>query len=61
MSPEVKTAIDKLKIVKNMAQAAETQQVCAIVIELVQAMEEKEPLGFGVASGRQRKNAKSSE
>lgn len=61
MSPEVKTAIDKLKIVKNMAQAAETQQVCAIVIELVEAMQEKEPLGFGVSSERKRKNTKVSE
>ena len=36
MRPEVKSAIDKLKIVKKLAQAPETQQVCDIVIELAE-------------------------
>lgn len=52
MSPQVKTAIDKLKIVKNMAQSNETQQVCAIVIELVEALDEKEAFGFSDESKR---------
>ena len=46
MNPEVKSAIDKLKIVKEMAQSPETAQVCKIMIELVGALEEKGQLGF---------------
>lgn len=56
MRPEVKSAIDKLKIVKKLAQAPETQQVCDIVIELAEALVEKEPLGFGVKDESKRPN-----
>lgn len=55
-SPEVKSAIDKLKIVKQLAQSPETQQICSIVIELVQALEEKEPLGFTSKDESKRSN-----
>lgn len=58
MKPEVKSAIDKLKIVRNLAQAPETKQVCDIVIELVDAMQEKETLGFGVSDESKRKNTR---
>ena len=50
MNPQVKSVIDKLQIVKKLAQAPETQQVCDIVIELAEALIEKEPMGF-IASG----------
>lgn len=46
MRPEVKSAIDKLKIVKNLAQSPETAQVCLIMIELTEALVEKESMGF---------------
>jgi len=55
MKPEIKSAIDKLKIVKKLAQAPETQQVCDIVIELAEALYDKEPMGF-IASEVQRPN-----
>lgn len=56
MKPEVRSAIDKLKIVKKLAQAPETQQVCDIMIELAEALSEKEPMGFGVKVESQRNN-----
>lgn len=55
MKPEVKSAIDKLKIVKKLAQAPETQQVCDIMIELAEALSDKEPMGF-IASESKRPN-----
>jgi len=61
VKPEVKSAIDKLKIVRNLAQAPETKQVCDIVIELVEAMQEKEQLGFGVSDESKRKNSRVSK
>lgn len=54
MKPEIKTAIDKLKIVKNLAQYPETRQICDIVIELTEALQEEDQLGFkGKDEGKQ--------
>lgn len=46
MNDKIKSVTEKLKIVKNMAQSNETKQVCDLVIELADALEEKRPLGF---------------
>lgn len=58
MKPEIKSAIDKLKIVKKLAQAPETQQVCDIVIELFDALDEKGQLGFGVDESKRHNQPK---
>ncbi len=55
MNDELKRVVDKLEIVKNLAQSAETQQVCSIIIELVRAIDEKKPMGF-IASESKRPN-----
>lgn len=57
MKPEIKSAIDKLKIVKRLAQAPETQQVCDIMIELIEALNEREAIGFKI-DGRDTKQTK---
>ena len=46
MNDELKNITEKLKIVKNMAQSHEVQQVCSIIIELTDVLKEKQPLGF---------------
>lgn len=49
MSNELKTAIDKLKVVKNLSQSAETQQVCDIVIDVIDSLRKKDKeLGFTI-------------
>ena len=55
MNDELKRVVDKLEIVKNLSQQAETQQLCSIVIELVLALDEKKPMGF-VGSESKRPN-----
>lgn len=59
MNPELKSAIDKLKIVRKLAQAPETQQVCDIIVELFVSLDEKDQLGFKINESR--RNAKSKE
>jgi len=46
MKSELEMIKAKLKIVRELAQSNETQQVCALVIDLINALDEKEPLGF---------------
>ena len=46
MKPELEMIKAKLKIVRELAQSNETQQVCGLVIELINALDEKKPMGF---------------
>lgn len=46
MSAELDMIKAKLKIVRELAQSNETQQVCGLVIELINALDEKKPMGF---------------
>ena len=44
MSAELDIIKAKLKIVRELAQSNETQQVCELVIELINTLDEKEPM-----------------
>lgn len=52
MSAEVKSVIEKLKIVQNMAQSNETKQLCDLIIELADTLIEKGSLGFSLNEGK---------
>ena len=58
MNDELKNITEKLKIVKNMAQSHEVQQVCSIIIELTDALKEKPQLGFTSESKRTNQSKK---
>ncbi len=58
MKSELEMIKAKLKIVRELAQSNETQQVCALVIDLIDALDEKEPLGFTSESKRLDKSKK---
>lgn len=47
MSDNAKTAIEKLKIIRELTSSKDLEQTITVVIELVASLDDKDELGFG--------------